>query len=143
MWCRGSVVALLLFQGAAFAQSVTVSVIDTARLPVVGVRVELKAGDATVTSGETDEKGIVTFTDLAPAHYKLVTIKEGLEQADRPEADVDGAATVSVTISMAAMGRHETIDVEESVTPIEQGATVPTRLPPQMARELPSRPATV
>jgi hypothetical protein len=145
MWCTGIVAAFLFCQAAAFGQSVVVSVIDTAHLPVAGARLQLRAGEATVAAAETDENGQATFANLAPAHYTLVASKDGLEQLEHPEIDVDGAGTanVSVIVTMAVMGRHEAVDVEESTAPIDQGATVPTRLPPQAVRELPSRPATV
>jgi hypothetical protein len=41
------------------------------------------------------------------------------------------------------LSQHETVDVEASVPPVEQGASTPTKLPPEVARELPSRPANV
>ena len=145
MWCAGIVAAFLFCQAAAFGQSVVVSVVDAAHLPVAGARLQLRGGEAVVAAAETDEKGQATFANLAPAHYTLAVSKDGLEQLERPEIEVEGAvaADVSVLVTMAVMGRHEAIDVVESIAPIDQGATVPTRLPPQAVRELPSRPATV
>jgi hypothetical protein len=139
--------AFLLWQAAAFAQSlparpaVEVSVADTARLPIPGVRLELRSAD-NVAAAESGEDGRAVFQNLAPGQYTLIATKDGLEQVGKPAINLDGEP-LSIALTMTAVARHETINVEESITPIEQGATIPTRLPPQVARELPNKPATV
>jgi len=150
MVIRVAAAVLLLWQVSAIAAdipaagpTVEVTVIDTDNLPIPGVHVELKLGATSVANIETDAEGHAVFDHLKPARYSVRCTKDGLESIERQAIEVRDGTAAAVTLTMAAMTHHESIDVEASVAPIEQGATVPTRLPPQMARETPVRPATV
>jgi hypothetical protein len=123
--------------------AVEVTVVDSANLPIPGVHLELKLGAVAVAAAETDADGHAIFDTLKPARYSVTAIKDGLQSVERQAIDVGGADHAAITLTMAAMAHHESINVEETVAPIEQGATVPTRLPPQVARETPIRPTTV
>ena len=150
MWMSGAAAAILLWQAAALAgglmpagPALDVTVVDSANLPVPGVRLELKVGSNVAASALTDIQGHAEFDELQPGRYSLTASKDGLESIERQEIDVTGGTSASIDVTMAASARHESIDVEEATAPVEQGATVPTRLPPHVARELPNRPATV
>ncbi|HKE27598.1 MAG TPA: carboxypeptidase regulatory-like domain-containing protein, partial [Bryobacteraceae bacterium] len=150
MCITGAAAAILLWQVAAFAgeiapagPAVEVTVVDSANLPIAGVRLDLKVGATRIASAETDANGRAVFDHLSAARYSIIASKDGLETLERSDIQVSDSAATAVSLTMAAMARHESINVEETVAPIEQGATVPTRLPPQVARETPIRPATV
>lgn len=146
MVIRGAAAAILLWQVVAFAgdgPAVEVTVVDSANLPIPGVRLELKRGETPVATAETDAEGHAAFDRLKADRYSLTASKAGLEKVERQGISVTDGAPVALTLTMNAMARHESVDVEATVAPIEQGATVPTKLPPQAARETPNRPATV
>ena len=150
MWTRGAAAAILLWQVAAFAgesppagSAVEITVVDSANLPIPGVRLELNLGANRIASVETDAAGRAVFEGLKPARYSVTANREGLDTVVRQGIDVEDGQPSDVTLVLSAMARHESINVEESVAPIDQGATVSTRLPPKAARELPSHPATV
>jgi hypothetical protein len=150
MVIRAAAAALLLWHFSAAAAdgppagpAIEVTVLDSANLPIPGVHLELKQAANTIASAETDADGRAIFGGLKPARYSVRATKDGLQPAERQAIDASAAASAAVTLTMAAMAHHESIDVEATVAPIEQGATVPTRLPPEVARETPTRPATV
>jgi hypothetical protein len=151
MWIRGAAAVLLLWQRAVSAgvpwppadTAVEVTVVDSANLPIPGVRLELNIGPLVVASAESDAEGHAVFSGLKAAHYSLKASKDGLQTTERGDIVVAAGSSVAVELKMGAMQHHESVDVVESIAPIEQGATVPTRLPPKAAKELPSRPATV
>lgn len=149
MLMRGAAAALLLWQAAATGApspadtTLQVSVVDSANLPIPAVHLELRIGPLVVASKETDAAGRALFSGIKPAHYTVIASRNGLANAERGDIQVTAGSTAAVTLQMKAMEHHENVDVVESTAPIDQGATVPTRLPPKAARELPSRPATV
>ena len=133
---------ILLAQQPAGAR-VDVSVFDTGRQPVPGVRLELRTGDAPPLQAETDAAGRAAFVRLAPGHYLLTASKDGLEPVTRA-FDLAAAAGTAVEITaVPALGRKESIRVEGTVTPVEQGAAAPAQLDGRTAKEMPNRPATV
>ena len=141
--------ALWLFQFAGLCLTaaaeplVTISVSDSANLPVAAVRIEVREGAETPASADTDAAGHAEFARLAPGHYRVTATKQGFEPAGT-EFDVsDAGAMVELTL-VPSLARHEAIDVHDSATAVQQqGASPPTELPAQEAKELPSRPATV
>jgi hypothetical protein len=143
------VAALLVCAAALCAQQpsagrIDESVTDQARQPMAGVRLELKSGGVTqVASAETDAHGRAEFPRLEPGRYLLTVTKEGIETVTR-ELDLASAATTAIEIiAVPALARKESIRVDGTVAPVEQGAAAPAQLDGRLAREMPSRPATV
>jgi hypothetical protein len=141
--------ALWLFQftglclTAAAGPLVTVSVSDSDKLPVAAVRIEVREGAETPISADTDAAGHAEFAQLAPGRYRVTATKQGFEPAGT-EFDVSDAGAMVELVLAPALARHESIDVHDSVTAVQQqGASPPAELPAQEAKELPSRPATV
>ena len=66
-----------------------------------------------------------------------------METLERANVDLRADSEAAIELTMTPAARHESVNVEESITPIEQGASEPTRLPPDAAKELPTKPATV
>jgi hypothetical protein len=144
---RPSNVALLLLlsgQIVAFADSVvTVSVHDPNDQPAAAVSVQVLRGTEVVASSETNDTGAASFSRLAPGHYSFAATKKGFETA-QGEFDIreSGSSAIELTL-VPALARHESIDVHDTVTPLEQGASPPSSVTPQLAKELPQRPSTV
>jgi hypothetical protein len=147
LWWTGH---LLAAAGSARAQvaagtgvAVEVEVYDPSHQPVPGVQLTWKLGGAVVTGGETGAQGSATFQLAKAGQYTLTAVKEGFQPLTKSDLEVaPGSATVELTL-VERLSQHETVEVEASVPPVEQGASTPTKLPPEVARELPSRPANV
>jgi hypothetical protein len=135
---------ILSGQIVTFANTVvTVSVHDANDQPAAAVSVQITQGTQVVASLETGGTGIVSLSEIAPGHYSLSATKQGFEPA-RSEFDIggSGASTIELTL-VPALARHEQIEVHDTVTPLEEGASIPSSVAPQLARDLPQRPATV
>jgi carboxypeptidase family protein len=131
-------VGLLLFwQGAA--GSLDVLVVDGSNRPVSGVRVELKAEGAAVSTTQTDESGHATFRQLKLARYELDASKDGFE----PVQKADFELPASLTLTLAPLARKESIEVKGAAAPLDAGASVPNEVPAKTAAQLPGHPATV
>lgn len=139
------VLTVSLFCGvAALADSLLkVSVEDQSSQPAAAVAVQIMRGTDVVASSDTDETGAAASPRLAPGHYSVIATKQGFEPA-RSEFDVgeSGSSAIELTL-VPTLARHEQIEVHDTVTPIEEGASPPSTVTPQLARELPQRPSTV
>ena len=122
---------------------VVISVSDSDNLPVAAAKLEVRQGTESPTAIETDGAGRATFIELRPGHYTLTATKLGFEPA-RTEFDVsDAGATIELTLAPLPT-QHEAIDVHDNSTAVQQQeVSAPNGVPPQFAKELPSRPATV
>lgn len=133
---------IALFCSAALAAPlVDVTVRDQNDQPAAGVRVEIRSGGDVARSTETDAAGRASFPDLPPGHYKLTADKERFQQA---QSDVDIAESGSTAIDITLVPVHrQSFDVHDTVTPLEAGGSTPNSVTPQIAKDLPTRPATV
>jgi len=147
---RGILVAFwLLCQAAAVCDTpppgakLEVLIHDSSNQPAAGVRVQLKSGPEVVSSAETDAQGQAAFTNLKPGHYELTVSLKGFE-ALQQELNLGQSDSMSVDWTLIpSLARKESIDVQETAAPVEQGASAPSSLPTQLTRDLPTRPATV
>jgi hypothetical protein len=97
-----------------------------------------------VVSTETGPDGYARFKDLEAGHYDLVATKDGFESVRKSGLDLTAAGSISVDLILVpALTRRESVEVNGSAAPLEQGDSSADSLPPQSARELPGRPATV
>ncbi|MBZ5577364.1 MAG: TonB-dependent receptor [Acidobacteriia bacterium] len=148
--CRGIAVAIWLScQTVAFCQApapggrLEVVVREPDSHPAAGVRLELKREQAVVASAETNSEGEATFTQLAPGRYAIDGARDGFEPLHR-EIDLTSSGSTSLEWTLIpTLSRKESIDVQGTATLIEQGASTENGVPPQLAKALPSRPATV
>jgi hypothetical protein len=80
------------------------------------------------TSGETDAQGSATFHLAKAGQYTLSAVKEGFQPLTKSDLEIaPGLATVELILA-ERVNQHQTIDVEASVPPVEQGASTPTKL---------------
>jgi hypothetical protein len=146
---RGLALAAVLVFGVAGLASppqaglnFEVSLVDQAKLAVPAVRVQLKSGDAPPLAVDTDAQGKAVFRDLKPAAYHLSIQLKGFKPVERDlEIAPGGPLLLDVTLSPAL--ERTQIEVKGEANAVEQGASPATTITGQLAKELPSRPATV
>ncbi len=140
--------AVLVFGVAASASppqaglNFEVSVVDQGKLAVPAVRVQLKSGDAMLLAVDTDENGKATFRDLHPGKYHLSIALNGFEPVERDLDLAPGAPTLLDVTLTPSLARTQ-IEVKGEASAVEQGSSPATTVTGQLAKELPSRPATV
>jgi hypothetical protein len=125
------------------ASVIDVTVLDQTTQAVPGARVQLTIGQQVVASAETDEHGRARFTQLTPAHYAVGATREGFEPAQKAGLDLAPAGSISVELTLVPLTQRERIDVSDTAAAVEVGASAPSQLAGQAAKELPNRPATV
>jgi hypothetical protein len=129
--------------GAAPAEyTIAVAVVDQDNRAVAGVLVQLKVGTAVIASAVTDVNGEVELPAERPGGYEISATKDGFTPIRRAGLDLS-QPTTSVNLTLVPAARRESVDVRATVTPVEQGSSPPNDVAPQIARELPGRPATV
>jgi len=139
---------LLLGQAVLTGQSpaspvIEVTVLDQTSQAVPGARIQLKIDQQVVASAETDEKGRARFTQLTPARYTILAAKEGFEPAQKAGLDLASDGSLSIGLTLLPRTQRESIDVRDTAAAVEVGASAPSQLAVQSAKELPNRPATV
>lgn len=120
-----------------------VSIHDSGNRPAPEVLVRLKLGRSEVASAVTGPQGQAEFGGLAPGHYEVIAVPEGFEPLGS-ELDLLASGSTSLEWTLIpSLARKESIDVQGTAAPVEQGPSAPDTLPAQLAKELPNRPATV
>jgi hypothetical protein len=134
-----------LANGAA-AQDITVDILihDQSAHPIGGVAVQLKRADRIVGSAATAADGRVSFTVAAPATYQLSASKQGFESFVESDLHVTSLSATSVDVTLVpALTHKDSVEVHDTVSPVDEGSSPGNGLPAQSAKELPTRPATV
>jgi TonB dependent receptor len=146
---RGSgLAALLVFGVAAWAGpqqaglQIEVSVIDQSKLAVPAVRIQLKAGDSAPTVRISDDNGRAQFLGLRPAKYHLSLAQKGFEPIER-DLDLSGGASVALELTLVPTLERTQVEVKGEGSTVEQGSSPATSVSGQLAKDMPSRPATV
>ena len=128
---------------SAAPATVEVTVSDQANQPVPGVEVRLEDARHKVSSAITDAKGQARFIQLEPGHYHVAATKPGFEPIGKSEIDLPQAGALALELSLTPAIHRESVDVHATVSPVDQGSSPPIEVPAPIAKELPSRPATV
>jgi hypothetical protein len=142
-------VVLLLRAAGATGEStpeepvIRISVVDSSRLPIPAAHIEIRLGPLVVASADTDANGQASFPRLKPGRYTIAVTRTGMQPIEHGGVSVEASSHQELELVMKPQVQHQSVNVEETVAPVEQGASVPTRLPPQSAKELPTKPATV
>jgi hypothetical protein len=118
---------------------IDVAVFDQSKLAVPAVRVTLQPPPLAVS---TDENGIASFRGLNPGNYRISVALKGFQSIER-DISLTAGPPVRIELTLVPTIEHTKIDVTAEATPVEQGATQPVSVSGQVAKELPSRPATV
>ncbi len=140
--------AFVLGYAPAFAQAPTlrldVLTLDAAGHPVIGARIEVSEQDqSSVVEGETDEFGHILFAGLKPGIHNVTAQQNGYETVEKRGLNMSGPFSSLELTMNPLLTRSDVVEVRGTVAEVETNASVPNTLPPQAARELPGRPATV
>lgn len=152
---RSAAIVLLACLHASFAAEVPqppaaanlkieVTILDSSRLPVPGAQVQLKQGDAVLSTVSTDETGRAVFPGLKPGRYSVGAVKDGFDPVAQNDFDLSSSVpgTVEFSIVPSAAGKV-TMDVRDTVSPVEEGSAAPSTISTLEAKDTPARPATV
>jgi len=144
---RIAAVLLMLWPGAASAaDGIAIDVLarDQSGKPAGGVTVQLKTAGQVIAMAETSEDGHARVTAPQPGAYELSAIKDGFEPFLKPDLQVSAAANISLELTLVpALARKDSVEVHDTASPVERGASTPASVPAQSVNQLPSRPATV
>jgi hypothetical protein len=123
---------------------IEVTVIDQSHLPVPAAQVQLKQGDGVLSSISTDESGHAVFSGLKPGRYSLGAVKDGFDPVSKNDFEVSasGPGTIEFTIVPSA-AKKVSVEVTDTVAPVEEGSTTPTTVSALEAKDSPVRPTTV
>jgi hypothetical protein len=135
---------LAAFGGSPAGVNIDVSVLDPANQPIAGALVQLMSGGTMAGQAQTDQNGHVKFSDLKAGYFDLAAGKQGYVAVEKRGIDLvqEGYALIELTLN-PAMVRKDSIEVKETINPVEAAASSPETVRAQEARELPGRPATV
>jgi Carboxypeptidase regulatory-like domain len=125
------------------AYPIQVDVYDSAHAACAGATVNVVRDGKLVQSAQTDAAGRASLTVTETGHYNLDVSLNGFQPVQASvDVPANGNATASVAFTSAAV-HHESVDVEGTVSPIEEGSSTPATFPPDAVKQLPSHPATV
>ncbi len=121
---------------------IEVSVVDQSKLAVPAVRVELKCGESPALGIDTDATGRATFAGLTPSKCHLSIAQKGFASVER---DLELLAGLSQTLEITLVPTVERtqVEVKGEGSAVEQGSSPAASVSGQLAKEMPSRPATV
>ena len=134
----GSVAAL-----AAGDAAIEVLIHDQSARPVAGVVVQLKSAGRVIATAVTAENGHTALPATEPGTYEISATKQGFEPLVKSDLDVSPAGTSLDLTLVPTLAHKESVEVHDTVSPVDQGATSAAEASPQSAKELPNRPATV
>src|SRR5947209_1333069 len=141
--------AAMSFVSFASAQTcsngvLSVTVRDSGGTSVDSATVELTPAAGQAVSKATDATGSVRFESLACGTYVLRVAKQAFEPVSTEQLQITGTTPVEVAVVLsAATGRTDSVDVHDTVGPPVQDASVSQPIERDIAKNLPSRPATV
>ena len=121
---------------------IEVSVVDQSKLAVPAVRVQLKSGATPLIALDTDERGQAVFLELRPAKYHLSLEQKGFTPIER-DVDLSPGASVALELTLVPAVERTQVEVKGEGSAVEQGSSPATAVSGQLAKEMPTRPATV
>ena len=121
---------------------IEVSVIDQSKLAVPAVRLQLKSEGNAPMAQDTDENGRSVFLDLHPGKYRLSLAQKGFEPIDR-DLDLSPGSSLSLELTLVPAVERTQVEVKGEGSVVEQGSSPAVAVSGQLAKEMPSRPATV
>jgi hypothetical protein len=116
---------------------------DESQLPVPGALVEFKLAGQVIGSASTDQAGHADFPWCKAGHYSIAVSKDGFGAEILNDLEWKDAPAQPVQVILKPSASKQSIEVHETVSPVESDAEPSATVGGQVAKELPSRPATV
>ncbi|MBV9268164.1 MAG: carboxypeptidase regulatory-like domain-containing protein, partial [Acidobacteriaceae bacterium] len=130
-------------EAVAAEHQVLLGVYDSAHAPCAAVDVRVLRGGKLIAESHTGSDGRLTVALPVPGKY---TVSASLPGFDPVASEFDlpnsGAVSVEIVLTQAAT-HHESIDVQDTASPVEEGSPAAQNVPVTAVKNLPSRPATV
>jgi hypothetical protein len=122
------------------ASNLVVSVLDDSQLPVPAARVEIRAGDQIIAEKSSDATGHAEFP-CKPGRLTISAYREGFDTAVVQDFVCKPGGSVQLVLKPAAT--KQTIDVQDTISPADITSPASAVVERDVAKVLPSRPATV
>ena len=99
-------------------------------------------GSSRSAARTTSEEGIAEFEKLDCGPWTVSASKSGFHELTGDIVQV-ASSGADLDLTLTASVVHESADVHETITPLEEGSSKSTRLPAEEVKELPARPVNV
>jgi hypothetical protein len=119
-----------------------VTVLDESQLPVSGAQVEIKVEDQLILAATTNETGRAEFSCI-PGRYRISAFKEGFEAALAADFEYRRGIAQTLELMLKPAVSKESVEVHDTVSPVEAGEAPTAAVRGESVRELPSQPSTV
>jgi hypothetical protein len=152
---RYSALALFYFlhaiSAATFVQAqsssglkIEVTIHDQSSLPVLGAEVRLKQGLEVISKLTTDETGHTVFSDLKPGRYSVTAVKDGFDPVEKNDFELSDSTPGKFEFTIVpSAARKVSVEVNDTVSPVEEGSAPPSGISKLEVKDAPTRPATV
>jgi hypothetical protein len=125
-------------------EAIDVVIHDQAGRPVAGAVVQLKSAGALIATVVTASDGRATLTAPQPGTYEVSALKEGFEPLVKSDLEITASARTSLELTLVpTLTRKDSVEVRDTASPVDAGASPAATMAGQSANQLPSRPATV
>ena len=124
--------------------TLTVSIVDPDGRPVPGARAEVRSrvGGPVLASAESNQDGKVSLAVVDARSYDLEITLAGMEKVER-QVDLSAGLPAAIDVVLRPVARRESVEVKATPDPVAAGSSPPAAVQGTMAKQLPSRPATV
>ncbi len=120
-----------------------IAVTDSTGAVIADALIEVSTGSRAVRLAQTNQLGRVLFADVKPGKYDIRATKSGMQPIELLGYELkDPLVRLPLTMS-PRLTRTDSVEVRGTVMEVEEATSAPNKLPPQKAKELPNRPATV
>jgi len=146
--CLAFATVLLVASGIrAFAQTcapgeLRVFVVDSQQGPVFDAQVKIGPETAPLDERLTGTQGVIDFKNVPCGEVAVTASKEGFQPASKIVQMARGA-NLEVSLILDPKMQRASVEVTESVPPVEQSSSVTNELRPTEVKTLPTNPATV
>lgn len=123
--------------------TVDVTVFDSSHLPVPAAQVQIKRGEEIIWTATTGATGHASFPGLKPGPYSIIATREGFDPAENNDFIVAEAGPLTLELTLVPKATKVSVEVHDTVSPMEEGSVPSTAVTSAQAKELPNRPATV
>ena len=144
LFCWLPAVLAVGFVQAPAGLKIEVTVHDQSSLPVPGAEVRLKQATEVISTVTTDETGHAVFPELKPGRYSVTALKDGFDPVEKNDFELSDSTPGKFEFTIVpSAARKVSVEVNDTVSPVEQGSAPPSNISTLETKDAPTRPATV